>query len=98
MRENSSLFVAPRRGRAGDLEASEVGQENRVIHKGAEARQSGVGGNPKSIARAEPPMRPSKRAANAKPPAHKIGSPELYSMVWKGCLCMGSCADHLTPS
>ena len=53
--ENSSSSEVPRRGRAGDLEASEGGQESQVVHHGAEARQPGVGGNPTSTARAELP-------------------------------------------
>lgn len=54
-RENSIPSTVSRRGRAGDLEASEGAQESQVTHSGAEARQPGVGGNLRSTARAELP-------------------------------------------
>lgn len=50
----------PEGAELGTGQASEDGQESHVTSSGAEARQSVMGGNPTSIARAEPPVGPSK--------------------------------------
>lgn len=60
MGSTTVLPQLPEGAELGTGQASEDGQESQMTPSGAEARQSGMGGNPTSIAKAEAPVGPSK--------------------------------------